>query len=65
MNNQEKREEMLKSSFLDNGCAFDETSLKEQPTLFFNPIKALKYAIEQGKNVEELTLGELEQFRIN
>lgn len=65
MNNQEKREEMLKSSFLDNGCAFDETSLKEQPALFFNPIKALKYAIEKGKNVEELTLGELEQFRIN
>jgi len=58
------KEEMLKSSFLDEGCAFDESSLVKQPNLFFNPIAAAKYALEIGKEYEDLTLRELEQFRI-
>ena len=56
---------MLDTSFLEDGCAFDESSLKERPSLFFNPIAALRYAIEQGKEMEDLTLRELEQFRID
>lgn len=40
----------------------DESSLVEQQELFFKPIAAVKYAIAQGKKVEELTLGELEQM---
>lgn len=57
--------EFMDTSFLEDGCAFDEKSLEKQPNLFFNPIAAARYALKEGKEFEDLTLRELELFRIH
>ena len=65
LSTEELIKEMMKASFLEDGCAFDESSLKEQPCPFFNPIADARYAQQTGKDYEDLTLRELEQFRLN